>query len=387
MPRESTEVAGTPPERAGAANYLPAIDHEAIYKATEVTRWLLEGAAAEGGLALTQTHVLSRVLVREAAERWPHWWHAELFGPPHREADLRPLGLLHAGLKRQRLLRRRGQRLHATKRGIALAEDPAALLDASIADLGGGDEFGEVVAGAIVAALRGRGARSPEDLSVEAADVVLRDGWRDPDGMPPHAGGLRADVYEVLWRGEAYGVFVAAPDPEPEAPSWRTRFDLSDGARDLLGLPAEAEASGDLAPALIFEAELTNAPGVGARVAVAPEGHLSRLHDVVQSAFGWYDDHLYSFWLDGNFWGDKRSEYTSPVTPDHDRPTAEVPISELGIEPGAEIAYVFDFGDDWRVLLTLKEHTEVTGTLPRVLERRGTAPPQYGEIEEWATGW
>ncbi len=55
--------------------------------ATEPARWLLE--AGTGGIDLTQTHALARAVVREAAERWPHWWHAELFGPPHREADLR----------------------------------------------------------------------------------------------------------------------------------------------------------------------------------------------------------------------------------------------------------------------------------------------------------
>jgi hypothetical protein len=53
---------------------------------------------------------------------------------------------------------------------------------------------------------------------------------------------------------------------------------------------------------------------------------------------------------------------------------------ELGIEPGARLAYVFDFGDEWRVLLRLRERTECDGgAYPRVVERVGTAPPQYGD--------
>jgi hypothetical protein len=54
--------------------------------ATAPARWLLEMASADG-VSLTQNYVLARVVVRELAERWPDWWNAELFGPPHREWD------------------------------------------------------------------------------------------------------------------------------------------------------------------------------------------------------------------------------------------------------------------------------------------------------------
>ena len=48
---------------------------------------------------------------------------------------------------------------------------------------------------------------------------------------------------------------------------------------------------------------LLNAHGVRARLAVAADQQLTALHDAIQEAFGWYDDHLYSFWLGGDFWG------------------------------------------------------------------------------------
>lgn len=128
----------------------------------------------------------------------------------------------------------------------------------------------------------------------------------------------------------------------------------------------------------VFDAELVNAPGVSARVAVGTEQHLTALHDGIQDAFGWFDDHLYSFWLDGAFWGQKGLEFTSPITPDHGAATADVPLAELDLTLGSQIAYVFDFGDEWRVMLTRREQTEPDGgAYPRVLEREGTAPPQY----------
>jgi hypothetical protein len=67
----------------------PPIDPDAARSALEPTLWLLE--QAEDGIALTQTGALNRALVREVAERWPSWWAADLFGPPHREDDVTPL--------------------------------------------------------------------------------------------------------------------------------------------------------------------------------------------------------------------------------------------------------------------------------------------------------
>ncbi len=134
---------------------------------------------------------------------------------------------------------------------------------------------------------------------------------------------------------------------------------------------------------LVFDAELLNARGVRASVAVGAHQHLTALHDAIQEAFGWYDDHLYSFWLDGVFWGDRELELTTPDALDEPVRTADVPLAELGLAVGAKIAYVFDFGDEWRVLLTLRETTQADGgSYPRVLHREGKPPPQYPESDE-----
>jgi hypothetical protein len=76
--------------RSGAPEELAAA-------ATAPARWLLEMASADG-VPLTQTNALARTIVRDIAERWPDWWNAELFGPPHREWDMPLLGALHEGL-------------------------------------------------------------------------------------------------------------------------------------------------------------------------------------------------------------------------------------------------------------------------------------------------
>ena len=132
-------------QHTGAAEELAAA-------ATAPARWLLEMASGEG-VPLTQTNALARSVVREMAERWPEWWNAELFGPPHREWDMPLIGALHEGLKRRRLVRRRGRKLLITPRGRKLAADPIALLYEFGLDLGGGDAFTDMVAERVVEAL------------------------------------------------------------------------------------------------------------------------------------------------------------------------------------------------------------------------------------------
>lgn len=132
----------------------------------------------------------------------------------------------------------------------------------------------------------------------------------------------------------------------------------------------------------VFDAQLLNVPGVSATVAVAGHEHLTALHDAIQQAFNWENDHLYSFWLDGQFWGDAAAERVIPGAPDTDSKTADVAVDELRLKIGARIAYVFDYGDDWRVMLTLRERLDGSDAISRVSARRGTAPPQYPPLDE-----
>jgi hypothetical protein len=132
----------------------------------------------------------------------------------------------------------------------------------------------------------------------------------------------------------------------------------------------------------VFDAELLNVDGVSATVAVAGHEHLTALHDAIQQAFSWENDHLYSFWLDGQFWGDAAAERVIPGAPDTDSKTADVPVDELRIKIGVGLAYVFDYGDEWRVMLTLRDRIHGSDAIPRVSERRGTAPPQYPPLDD-----
>jgi hypothetical protein len=137
----------------------------------------------------------------------------------------------------------------------------------------------------------------------------------------------------------------------------------------------------------LFDARLVGFRGVRRSLALLGEQQLTDLHEALQAAFGWGDDHLYTFWLGGAFWAQDGSEYAHPwhaAEPDHLMPgeapprSAAISLDRLGLEAGQRIAYVFDFGDEWRVTLTLRAiGADDGGRYPRLVELVGDAPPQY----------
>jgi Plasmid pRiA4b ORF-3-like protein len=140
----------------------------------------------------------------------------------------------------------------------------------------------------------------------------------------------------------------------------------------------------------VFRAKLIGHTGVKRRVAVRTDGTLVELHTVLQEAFGWNGDRLYAFWLDGRHWSLDAVEYTAPEQARTRNPRGslwELPetrsagerLDVLGLVPGQKIAYAYacDFGDEWRVELTVAEiAADKGGSYPAVLESIGQAPPQ-----------
>lgn len=69
------------------------------------------------------------------------------------------------------------------------------------------------------------------------------------------------------------------------------------------------------------------------------------LHNSIHEAFGFDNDHMYSFFMDGEAWSNNR--LTCPY--DERGPYVnEVKIGELDLYEKQEFLYLFDFGDEWR---------------------------------------
>jgi pRiA4b ORF-3-like protein len=144
----------------------------------------------------------------------------------------------------------------------------------------------------------------------------------------------------------------------------------------------------------VFEAELVDLTDIRRTIAIRSDQTLDDLHHAMRAAFGWDDEHLYSFWLRGGFWARNGSEYTHPfhaTQPDPLGPfatgpaprSAAVRLDRLKLRRGQRVAYVHDFGDEWRVALTLRQITaDDGGAYPRLLEQVGDAPPQYPDLDD-----
>ena len=80
--------------------------------------------------------------------------------------------------------------------------------------------------------------------------------------------------------------------------------------------------------------------------------------------------------------GDPFAGWDLPVSGPR-RMSAEVRLSRLRLIKGRRIAYLFDFGDEWRVRLMLRHIVAADGEpYPRILESVGKAPPQYPDHDE-----
>ena len=136
----------------------------------------------------------------------------------------------------------------------------------------------------------------------------------------------------------------------------------------------------------VLRAKLLGVKGVRRRIALRGDQTLDDLHIALREAFEWYDDHLYAFWLDGVHWSQRGVEFTEPAHAhelrDPGTRSARVRLGDLALVPGQKIAYVFDFGDEWRVELTVaRVDADDGGVYPRLLESVGDAPPQYPDLE------
>jgi pRiA4b ORF-3-like protein len=131
----------------------------------------------------------------------------------------------------------------------------------------------------------------------------------------------------------------------------------------------------------VFRAELVGFQGVRRTITVREDLTLVDLHYALQSAFGWDDDHLYAFWLDGVFWASEDAHYMHPyhaTSVDPPGKSACARLADLDMFEGQRIAYVFDFEREWRVQLELREIRAAQGpAVARCVAREGTAPPQY----------
>jgi hypothetical protein len=113
------------------------------------------------------------------------------------------------------------------------------------------------------------------------------------------------------------------------------------------------------------------------KISLSHKHTLGDLHNAIQEAFCFDNDHLYAFYIDGNqrtgkpiyCKGMEKGENTSDNTS----------IYSLELYKGQKMLYLFDFGDEWKFDVELMEITKETSIplKPVIVESKGKAPEQY----------
>lgn len=122
-------------------------------------------------------------------------------------------------------------------------------------------------------------------------------------------------------------------------------------------------------------------PKVWRKVEISDLHSLEELHLMIQEVFEFDNDHLYSFFPDGDFrskiaYHDPRGEMGMSAE--------DITIGALYLQEDEVMAYLFDYGDDWMFYLHLGSIEEGKTPLdtPRLLESKGKAPEQYPDWGE-----
>jgi hypothetical protein len=189
----------------------------------------------------------------------------------------------------------------------------------------------------------------------------------------------------------------------------------------------------------VFHVHIRGEKDVWRRVELLETQTLKALHDIIQEAFDFGDDHLYSFYMSGKPW-DKKTEYRAP-DPDFDqlsddlnttpnnyeafedltpeqievllnqqsletgipvdvlrgmwesfqddlhqfqeedtRRTDRIRLSQLDLNLRKKFLYLFDYGAEWKFdiqLVQIHQTAEPADAFPRITDSEGDAPLQY----------
>lgn len=129
-------------------------------------------------------------------------------------------------------------------------------------------------------------------------------------------------------------------------------------------------------------------PVIWREVWVDPDITLRKLHQILQAAMGWQDCHLYGFGIPGSgrtarYWGIPPQRRFEPRLPDGGfdmgepaRDDARTRLRQVMAARGDKLLYLYDYGDDWEHLLTLKKIAVVAEPLPMLVAGGGDCPPE-----------
>lgn len=140
-------------------------------------------------------------------------------------------------------------------------------------------------------------------------------------------------------------------------------------------------------PGYTFRVRLPRRRRVSRDVELAANQTLADLGDIIPTAFGCWDEHLWSFFLSGYPW-DEATEYSGPAYLWEGEPRRGAErvrirdLQRLGVELNQDFLFLFDYGDEWHFrvkLIGISDHLDPGARYPRVVTGQGEPPSQYAD--------
>lgn len=109
---------------------------------------------------------------------------------------------------------------------------------------------------------------------------------------------------------------------------------------------------------------------------------LEELHDAIQDAVDFDNDHLYEFYIART----ERSRERIQFDDDNEKVYTNTIESVFPLEKNRKFFYLFDYGDNWLFQVTRSRKKPFTAqsrtNYPRLISEQGTNPEQYPDWDE-----
>jgi hypothetical protein len=158
---------------------------------------------------------------------------------------------------------------------------------------------------------------------------------------------------------------------------------------ELAGSANQGSSSTAEVDTLLLSASIDEAvPPITRTLSVPASLDLESLHRLLQRAFGWDDCHLFRFARGCSVWDDDGELYLCDfdVQDGETRgtPARRARLAQLLRTPGESLTYLYDYGDNWQLTLTLEELSSRPAGAARVTGGAGASPPEdSGGIHAW----
>lgn len=96
-------------------------------------------------------------------------------------------------------------------------------------------------------------------------------------------------------------------------------------------------------------------PPIWRRVVVDADTRLDELHQIIQKAMGWDDDHLHMFQVGREFYGPPNLEV---------RPERTCRLAEVASQAKCKLGYTYDMGDCWEHTILVEKILDGCGSVP-----------------------